>query len=565
MTAKRIGVGLSVLVVLILLAGSLGCKSATTSTTTTKPVTTAAATTAKPATTTTATAATTTTVKPTTTTAPAVPTGTLTVVLASLQDENLNPLASIGASSAISSPAYDYLFYRDTKTGVFIPGLAASGAFSADALTVTMNLRKGVQFNEGWGEFTSADVRFLIETLRDNTTGKFARTPQWKAGIVSIDTPDAYTVVVKWNKPQLDFIDDLTVGMAFGVPSSKYVQSVSAAQAAAHPVGTGPYVFDSSSAGAFIKYKAAATAHWRVGVPSFQYIVIKAAAEEATRVAMLQTGQADLAPISLDSVAKLQSAGLKIIGIPQAYTSYIALGGQVPADHQYYDAKNPMQNKDVRQALNLAVNKTEMINTIYRGTAVASSSPYPIKGWEAFQPYPYDPAKAKQLLAQAGFSGFTTELRMNAIRADSNLMAAAVAQYWTAIGVNVKLVNQDYATMRASAQTNNTTGWNWTFGYAPRYDWESIMTAMHTSKGGKWSTAITPKLESLSASISGLADMTARNKIYTQIVQEVVDGYHFVPVAVPNETWGTSKQVGAWTPPPGMSYMQTWETVTRSQ
>lgn len=555
---KRIG--FAAITALLLL--SFGCKSSTT-TTTVVTNTAAATTTAKPSTTAAATtAATTTTAKPATT-SPAVSTGTLNVVLASLQDEDLNPLTSIAATIAVSSPAFDFLFYREQKTGAFTPGLVSSWTTSADALTVTFNLRKGVQFNEGYGEFTSADVKYMIETLQSDA--KFARSAIWKAGIAAIETPDAYTVITKWKTPQLDFIDDLTVGMAFGVPSSKYILAVGAKQASAHPVGTGAYVYDSSAAGSFVKYKAVTTPHWRLGVPAFQYIVIKAAPEEATRVAMLQTGQADLIPISLDSVAAVKKAGLNIIGIPQAYTSYISLGGQLPPDHQYYDAKNPMLNPLVRQALNLAVNKTELVNTIYQGTATATGSVYLVNGWESFAPYPYDPTKAKQLLAQAGFSGFSTELRMNALKADSNIMAAAVAQYWTAIGVNVKLVNQDYATMRASAQTNNTTGWNWDFAYNKRFDWESIFQAMHTSKGGKWSTGINPALESLVASVKGIPDMDSRNKIYTQINQEIYNSYIAVPVVVATETWGASKQVGSWSPPPGMGYTQTFETATRAQ
>lgn len=553
---KRIGFAAMIAMLLF----SFGCKSS--NTTTSAPATTpAATTTVKP--TTTAVAAT--TAKPTTS-VPVVPTGTsgtLTVALASLQDEDLNPLSSIGATIAVSSPAFDFLFYRD-QNGGFVPGLVSAWTISADGLTHTFNLRKGVQFNEGYGEFTSTDVRYLVETLQNDP--KFARSANWKAGITGIDTPDPYTIIIKWKTPQLDFIDDLTVGMAFGVPSSKYIQTVGGKQASEHPVGTGAYVFDSRAAGSFVKYKAVTTPHWRVGVPSFQYVVIKAVAEEATRVAMLQTGQADLVPISLDSVANVQKAGLKIIGIPQAYSSYIAFGGIINTDNPAYDPKNPMLNPLVRQALNLAVNRDELVKTIYQGTAVAAGVPYLINGWQDFKPYPFDPAKAKQLLTQAGYaSGFSTELRTNSIKADSDIMAAAVAQYWTAIGVNVKLVKQDYATMRAAGQTNNTTGWDWTFALNKRYDWESIFQAFHTAKFGKWSSAITPALDSLTTSVSGIPGMDARNKIYTQINQELYNGYYTLPIVVANEVWGASKQVGTWTPPPGMGYTQTFSDAIRAQ
>ena len=123
----------------------------------------------------------------------------------------------------------------------FIPGLAESWEVSPDGLTLTYHLRKGVQFSDGWGEFTSADVKYNFEMQASKlSVGKVAQSRR----IASMDTPDPYTLVVHFKDPYPTFHVDLSMGNSGtcqGIVCKKYLETVGEDVASQKPVGTGPY------------------------------------------------------------------------------------------------------------------------------------------------------------------------------------------------------------------------------------------------------------------------------------------------------------------------------------
>jgi len=171
--------------------------------------------------------------------------------------------------------------------------------------------------------------------------------------------------------------------------------------------------------------------------------------EAATRVAMLKTGQVDVARISLDEVQGVSKAGLKIAEDPQPTSVRIHLYAT------YYDKAGPVKDVRVRQALNLAVNRQEIVDTLLHGkgkpAAVFPSSPISIGYPADLKPYPYDPAKAKKLLAEAGYpNGFPIKLFALPTGGFTQYLQLAeiVAGYWEAIGVKASIVPTDIGAFR---------------------------------------------------------------------------------------------------------------------
>jgi ABC-type transport system substrate-binding protein len=171
--------------------------------------------------------------------------------------------------------------------------------------------------------------------------------------------------------------------------------------------------------------------------------------EASTRVAMLKTGQVDIADVSLDDVKDLKAAGFRIVNDPQPSSVRIHLYGS------YYDNAGPIGKIEVRKALNLAINRQELVDTLFIGqakpAAVFPISPLSIGYPEDLKPYPYDPAEAKRLLAAAGYpNGF--RIKLYAVPTGGftlyKQVCEVVAGYWEAIGVKAEIVPTDMGTFR---------------------------------------------------------------------------------------------------------------------
>ena len=325
-------------------------------------------------------------------------------------------------------------------------GLIVKWDLSKDGKTVTFYLRKGVQFQEGWGEMTSADVKYSIERMIDKTSiGSPAAN--LRNIIEKVEAPDPYTVVVTQKLPYIGlvggYMNDTNAGGI--IVSKKYVESVGDEKANAHPVGTGPYTLaEEHKKGGPIKLVTVPGVenHWRV-TPAYKNVTFLLAPEEATRVAMLKNGEADLAPISYDSIDTVKASGLHIASIQKEWGPLIRFGGIVTTDSKRFNSSAPWAKKEVRQALNYAVDKEAIAKSIFKGEAVPTGASMPLGVWSDITPYPYDPAKAKQLLAQAGYpNGFPLPLRTFTTNPGAELPAIgeAVALYWKAVGIDVKIV-----------------------------------------------------------------------------------------------------------------------------
>ncbi|WP_121020432.1 ABC transporter substrate-binding protein [Helicobacter vulpis] len=355
-------------------------------------------------------------------------------------------LVTDGESYVATSNIYETLVRFKYGTTEIEPGLASSWEISQDGLSYTFHLRKGVYFHttKYWTkkvEFTSKDVLFSFK--RQMAGGdpyyKGRSYIYWESMamshiIKSIEAPDKYTIKITLKKPEAPFLADL--GMDFlSILSQDYAQYLASQgkqdELSRKPIGTGPFKFllwlkDD-------KIRLVRNPNYWGHKAFLDQVVIRVIPNPSSRALALEKGEVSLisAP-NRNEIPHLEGLpGIVVDKAPSLSTAWVSLNTQ----------KKPFDNRLVRLALNYAINVDDYIKVVYEGYAQRAINPIPPGMWgynTKIKPYPYDPAKAKQLLKQAGYpDGFETTL-FTAAR--HNKKGAEFIQAQLAkIGVKVKI------------------------------------------------------------------------------------------------------------------------------
>src|SRR5262245_49064001 len=341
------------------------------------------------------------------------PAGTLTVAVATFGNERWLPELYPGAEDVVLKPMMENLLSRDVTTGQLIPMLAERWEVLDGGRAWKFYLRKSVLFHGGQ-EFTAEDVKYTFATIAQEGSAN-GLAPEFRL-ITSMEIADPYTITIRFAKPFVTFGNRVTQGLfassAF-IHSKPYRDRMGDEGVERHPVGTGPWKFVEHIRGDRIVYEAVEH-HWRA-TPYFKRLVFLKVPEPSTRMAMLRAGSVDVIEIGGEYADELKKVGVRTLLMPNVSWVYIILGGQWPTKSTY-DAKVPWAQPDterarkVRLALNLAVDKQAIMQRVLGGlgTSLGSWLMYPADPWASDalkKPYPYDPAKAKALLAEAGYPG----------------------------------------------------------------------------------------------------------------------------------------------------------------
>jgi peptide/nickel transport system substrate-binding protein len=292
---------------------------------------------------------------------------------------------------------YDTLVEPDAK-GQIVGALAERWQTSADNLTWTFTLRKGVKFHNG-DALTSADVKASFERIKNK---EFASPKASEyAPIASIETPDEFTVVFKLAAPASPLLAALASGWGAILPKSLIDAGH---DFASKPVGTGPFVFKE-----WVRDNRIVLAknpdYWMKGLPKFDSLIFQIIPERAVQVQGLIAGQIDGSDIiDQEDLPMLESSGK--VNIERPLTALILVLAM-------NCSKPPLNDVRVRQAVNHAIDKQAVLDVAYGGgkpigTFMNYGNAY-YRDYTAL--YPYDPAKARSLLAQAGV-GKDTVLEM---------------------------------------------------------------------------------------------------------------------------------------------------------
>lgn len=386
----------------------------------------------------------------------------------------------------LNNQMFDTLVYSDGRKHLE-PALALSWR-EINATKWRFTLRTNVHFTDG-ELFTPAAVSFSVARYQSALSPQASRFKNIK----TVTTVNAHTVDFALNTPDSIFPDLLA--SLFMLPP-KYDAAHPASYVSTHPVGTGPYELANWTPGDHLTLKANPS-YWQ-GAPPIKTVIFRPIPDDATRVAAVQTGQVDIAweipPALAPTVVSEGIATIKIIQGPRAV--YIGLWPSGP---------NPapaLADPRVRQAMNYAIDRRSIVKTLLLGTATLIGQPIPplYLGYNrAVKAYPYDPAKAKALLAAAGYpNGFSLQMDYSD-RWLTPDQAEAVQQYLAKVGIKVTLNHEDYNTF-----TNNLFAGK----YAPMYSLsiqgqegidasEIYDTAVVTGGSFNWNKYSNPKADVL--------------------------------------------------------------------
>lgn len=474
---------------------------------------------------------------------------TLVVAMSSLHEGTFLPWNGGGARKFYLDVLYEYLVYLDPETGAAQPGLATKWEMAPDGKTWTLWLRQGVQFRDGYGELTAEDVKFSLERIIDPKSIVGPASSLRKL-IAKVEAPEKYKVVISLNVPDIEFLRGyLSNSQMVGIVSKKHLEAVGEEAANERPVGTGAYAMVEYRKGLSIKLKTAdgADKHWRVR-PAFQFITFLTVPEEGTRVAMLRAGEADLAPVGYDSVPAIKKAGLNVFSLKSSWSPVIRLGGQVQTNEKFNNPNVPWAKKEVRQALNYAVDRDAIVRSIFHGEAVPAATDVPAAEYKGLAAYPYDPKKAKQLLVDAGYpNGFEITIRSFTTTPGAELpvIAEAVALYWQAIGVKVKIVPIDWASMRSAWTTGKANDVVWTHRGLYFTNPYVAMETAYTSKN-VFASFATTETEARIADIANELDRDKRSEKIRKMGEYLRDEAGNVFIVYANEPYGASQKLKAW-------------------
>lgn len=547
-------------IIMLLVSSCQTAEKTTTTTTTTKPVvtsTTPTVTTTTPPTTTATTTSAPTAVHPS-------PTGTLKVAMADLADETFLPWNGAAGRKFYVDTINEYLIYLDPATRTATPGLATSWQMSPDGKTWTIKLRQGVQWQENNGEFTSADVQYTFQRIMEPTS-MASQASTFRSELSSIDTPDKYTAVFNLKTPDFFLWSKLSNQISNFIVCKAYVTKVGDAAADAHPIGTGPYTLADHKKGVSITVTTipGVETQWRV-TPQYKTIVFYGVPEESTRVAMLKAGEADMAPISMDSVDSVKAVKFQILSIDSMWAPRIVFGGLVQTDPARYNASAPWAQQSVRQALNYAVDKNAIAQTIFHGQATANFHPFLFTTLPA-PVYPYDVAKAKQLIAAAGYpNGFPVTLYTCPRNPGAQLpdIGLAVATYWQAVGVSVKVIPTDYPTIRAMWNAGKDTNMFFTHIASPPLspDDSGTLTAGYTDKS-VFATFTSTQLDTMANAALNEPDVAKRTTDMANIYNYLIDQADYLYLTSVNEPYATGPGIATW--PTIFAYPTNFDSITK--
>ena len=268
--------------------------------------------------------------------------------------------------------------------------LAEGYEASKDGLSYTIKLRKNVKFHDGTN-FNAEAVKVVFDRIT-NPENKLKRYSLF-SNIAKTDVVNDSTVRFTLKVPFSAFINQLahpSAAIISPAALAKYGKDIGM-----HPVGTGPFTFVEWKQPDYLKVTKNPN-YWKKGYPKVDEIIWKSVIDNNTRTAMIQAGEANFTPIPFEQVENLkQNPKLDVLSTSSIVTWYMSMN----------TLKKPYNDVRVRQAINHAINKDAMIKAIYYGYAVPAQGPVPdaVEYGLNVGTYPFDLAKAKKLLADAGY------------------------------------------------------------------------------------------------------------------------------------------------------------------
>lgn len=472
---------------------------------------------------------------------------------------------SLVTTNASADVIFNALVAYDEAAKKVVPALADKWEVSADGLTYTFHLRPNVQFQTTeWFKPTRAldadDVVFTFERMLDanNPWHKVAGASGFPHAqsmglpklIKSVSKVDGSTVKFELNEPNATFLSILTMGFA-SIYSAEYADQLLKAgkqvDLNAKPVGTGPFALKSYTKDALIRYDVNA-AYWGPK-PKVDRLIYAITPDAAVRAQKVKAGECQIAlsPKPQDVAAAKDDKSLKVVQTPAFMTAFVALNTQ----------KKPLDNPKVRQALNLAFDRTTYLKTVFDNTATPATNPWPPITWgydKSIQPYPYDPAKAKQLLADAGLpNGFSTTIWVrpngSVLNPNPRVGAELLQADFAKIGVkaDIKVIEWGELIKEAKQGQHDTLFMGWAGDNGDPDNYLSPLFSCNAVQSGiNFARFCDPQLDKLIADGKATADQAKRVKLYEAAQKIIHDQALWIPLGYPTAAAITRSNVSGY-------------------
>ncbi|WP_067727143.1 ABC transporter substrate-binding protein [Oceanobacillus damuensis] len=482
--------------------------------------------------------------------------------------ESLDPGSTTdGESSRVTKQVLEGLLDFDKDSFELIPGLAHDWEVSEDGLTYTFHLEEGVTFHDGT-DFNAEAVKINFERWAD-PEHEYAFTDDgyvysmygtmfggYKGDdghvIEAINVIDDHQIEFVLNQPLGFFLQNL--GMSyFGITSPTALEEYGS-EINENPVGTGPFEFvswnkdDSIILDKFDGYR-------KDGLPKLDRVIFEVIPDNAARLIALRAGEIDIMDgLNPDDAAGIEAeAGLELLTRAENNFGYVGFNAQ----------KAPVESKEVRQAISYAIDNQAIADALYAGYATSAKNPLP-PGYLGYndevEGYPYDPEKAKDLLAEAGYdSGLEIELMMSPTARpympDPETVAQIVQSNLADVGIDVTITSHEWApyleqTIKGDHQMF-ILGWSGTNG-DPDYFLSSLL---HGSNVGSSNRTFyqNDEVDELLDGAKRAVDQAERAELYMQAQELISEDAPMVTLVHSTPVMAISERVLNYVPHPSTS------------
>lgn len=407
-------------------------------------------------------------------------------------------------------------------------GLAESYEISEDGLTYTFKIRSGVKFHNGEA-LTVEDIQYSFDRLMGKNGGE--KMSNNFDNVASTEAPDATTFVIKLKEPNSNFLYSLTARQSAIVPKSNDGKHNE------NPIGTGPFAYVKYAPGSNLVLKKN-DSYWKQGLPYLDQVTFTFQSDDQAAIMSLMANEVDLTSVPWQRVNEVEDS--HHLSHQNNNSSLIVT---------FNETKAPFDNVKVRQAMNYAISKADIIDSVFAGYAVplgSNMSPamgdYQKKGLENM--YKQDVEKAKALLAEAGYpDGFKTKITVSSHNEIYSNIAQIVAANLKEIGVDVEIevvewgiwLDRVYFGRDYNMTTIDLTG------RASAY--EILNDYISTNDGENFFLFKNEEYDKIMADVLKETD-TAKQIAYYQRAQEILaEQAVSVYVADYQIVWGSDKQV----------------------
>ena len=510
--------------------------------------------------------------------------GKVTQMIGSFGNERFDTTFTSAAGRDYLTQIHATLISSEIRDGrkVMAPGIATEWQISSDGLTWTFTIRKGVKYHNGT-EVTAADALWSLQHTIGPQAGEYALSPASKSWSSIMDRieqigPDQVSVTTKIADAGFaDAMSDVLGSTTSAVlPKRATLHDVQEEEAYdRNPIGAGHMKLVNHVPAEVMTFERFADYYQqpKYGFPidkrvNFTLMDLRLVPEESTRVAALRAGEADIAPVSLGAREQVEAGGGRLVFAQEGMYFYIRLMG-------CWQPQFPCHDQRVRQALNYAIDKELIRDTLY-GPEVMQ-----VKGWfmvtpssigysSELDPFPYDPDKARQLLAEAGYpggKGFGKLIINTYVSASVPLLPESAqlgAEFWKReLGLDVEVRIGDEAALKEVTQLtedlygqifwrDNETKVNGSGTLRHSYGRPDIKIRAHND----------PELFDQVQKALGVLDPVEQEKDWNSVYLQLRDEAWDISLGYINIPWGVGPRILTWQPDPISSWASGLYTIT---